>query len=348
MTTAIAQYSATEAVLSELKELYGAAVWVVDTPDRMAAAKKARGEIRRWRLDVEEERKAKKRKLLDDGKEIDDEAKRITAVLVGLEKPVADAIDEVAKAKKREEEKKKREEEERLAKCRAEIDRIRSIPVELVGSGSTGLSVAIGELEAYDGAGMDEFEGVALAARGEVLHKLREMHDAAKGQEEEQARIEAERAELEKLRAEQAERDRIAKEAQEAADRERREKLAAEEKEARERIAAEDALAREAREKADTEARALRAKQEAEAREKREAEEARLREQREKLEAEQRAKAERDRKECEARGAVEREQRRLETARLDAREMLKTFVERFGELDEFAMVTEYIRRYLKQ
>jgi hypothetical protein len=345
-TTTIAQYSATDAVLADLRERYEADTWVVDTPELLAAAKKARAEIRRWRIDVEEERKSKKRQLLDDGKLIDDEAKRITAVLVGLETPVAEAVDAIAKAKKAEKERKEREEEERLTKCRTEIDRIRAIPVGLVGADAAGLEKAIGELEPYDGAGMDEFAGVAISAKAETMTKLRDMLAAATAQEEEAARVAAERAELDRLRAEQAERDRIAKEKQDAADLERREKLEAEEKEARERRAAEDALAREAREKADAEARELRAKQEAEAREKREAEEARLREQREKLEAEQREAAERDRKEREAREAVEREQARREALSLDGNAMLRTFVERFGDLEEFAMVVECIRRHL--
>ena len=57
MTTEITEYSATEAALSELREKYQATTWVVDTPDRMAAAKYARADIRKWRLDLEAERK---------------------------------------------------------------------------------------------------------------------------------------------------------------------------------------------------------------------------------------------------------------------------------------------------
>jgi hypothetical protein len=365
-TTAIAEYKPTEAALAELKQLYGATVWDVGTPERLAGAKKARGEIRRWRLDLETERKRLKAPALDRCKAIDTEAKRITAELLELETPVAEAIDAIAKAKKEREEAAKRAEQERIEKARAEIDRIRAIPVDAVGDDSAALAFRIAELHTYENDTLGEFAGVALSARNDALDKLRTMHKAAEDQEAEQARITAEREELEALKAQQAERDQVEKQKRDQEENERREKLAAEERESRERIAAEDALAREAREKADTEARKLRAKAEAdeqahrEARRKveeeverrelakRNAEEARLREEREKLEAEQRETAERERKQREAEEAQERERQRLATTRLDAREMLETFVERFGELEEFAMVTEYINRYLKQ
>jgi hypothetical protein len=342
-TTAIAEYRPTEAALTQLREQYGASVWVVDTPDRMAAAKKARGEIRKWRLDLEAERKRIKAPALERCKEIDTEAKRIAAELLKLETPVADAIKEVEQAKKRGEEEKERAEEERITKHRAEIDRIRALPVTLLSADQEQLRAGVDELEALDVSTMEEFAGVGQSAQSDTLVRLREMLRVSIEAEEEQARIAKEREELEQLRAEQAERDRIAKEKQDAEDKERRAKLDAEEKEAQERRAAEDALAREAREKADTEARELRAKQETEARKTREAEEKRLASESEKLEAERRVDEERRQKA----EAIEREAEHERAMRLDARGMLETFLDRYGHLKEFVVVASAIESYFE-
>jgi hypothetical protein len=342
MTTAIAEYSTTEAALAELREMYGATVWDVSTPDRMAAAKKARADIRKWRLDLETERKRIKGPALARCKEIDTEAKRITVELLALETPVADAIKEVEQKAKREKEEKERLDAERVAKCRAEIDRIRNVPVNLTGESILMLDAAIASLAEQNLSALGEFEGVAISARDEAIEKLRAMHKAAEETEAEQARLAEERAELEALRAEQAARDQVEREKREAEERRRRAKIEAEEKEARERIAAEEALAREAREKADAEARELRAKQEAEARKAREAEEERLRAEREKIEAERREAEEYQR----AMEAEEREMERQRTMRLDARGMLKSFVEKYGHLEEFASIVKAISAVL--
>ena len=377
----IAEFRPTEAALAKLQEMYGATVWDVSTKERMEAAKKARAEIRRWRTDLEDARKEKKKKILEDGRLLDSEANRIKAQLEELEQPVAEAIKEVEDKAKREKQRLEREEEERVDAARAEIDRLKGIPAELIGASIEKLATTINELNALDLTGLAEFEGHGTMARDGALSKLTEMHSREVAHEEQQAQIANERAELERLQAEQAERDRIANEDREAEDKERRAKLEADEKAAKElfaeetrrleerRTAEEKELAEErrradeAREKADAEAR----KEREEARKKQEAEDKRLREQREKLEAEQRAEAKRQQEREEAekaqererqrkrddaareeqnkKEAAEREEQRKLDVKLNARAMLNAFCERYGELEEFAGIVKVIAEY---
>lgn len=367
-TTAIAEYSATEAALAELKEQYGATVWVVDTPDRMEGAKKARAEIRKWRTDLEKERKRIKAPALERCNAIDTEARRIKGELLQLEEPVDKAIKDVEQAEERAREEKARKEEERKVKCLAEIDRIRNVPVEKVSAPLEDIKAAAEELKALNLDWMEEFTGEAMDARDIAVTKLRAIFSEARARQEEEERLAAERAELERLRAAEEARQKEIQAKRDVEEKERREKLEAEEKAARDRIAAqereaarkrdaEEKAAREAREAADAEARAIRAKADKEAREAREAEEKRLRAEREKAEAEQRAKEEWERAEREAAEAKEKEEREaMETeAReekrkamflADGREMLQVFVHRYSDEPEFAPVIVAINHYL--
>lgn len=324
MTTAIQEYSETEAALSELRDKYQATVWNVDTPDRMIAAKAARADIRKWRLDLEADRKRIKGPALKRCKKIDTEAKRITAELRLLEDPIDDAIKEVEQAAKREKERLEMEEQERVTRARAEIERIRNVPVDHVGAPVEDIETAANILKGVDLSELGEFSGVAMNAREEAVGKLRAMYAEAKAREEEQAKIEADRAELHRLQREQAERDRVECERREASDRERRRKLEADEKASRGRIAEQDRVARVAREKKEAESLAAL-----------EAEETRLRVERERIDAAKRKQED-----------AEREVERRRTALLDAREMLATFCSRYGQLDEFSEIAKVIAEYL--
>jgi len=326
MTTAITEYQITEAKLQELREKFSCDVWVVDTPDRMKAAKDARGEIRRWRLDLESERKRIKAPALQRCKEIDSEAKRITGELLKLETPIADAIKEVEDKKKREEEAAKQAEEQRINRCRTEIENIRQIPISYVGQDSETIEKAIDSTHALDLSQMKEFEGVAQKARNETIEKLNQLLKDAIDREKEKDRLEAERIELAKRKAEQEAQEEAERKKREEEERARRAKLEAEEKEARERIAQQEREAREARERADREAREERAKQEAIA-----------------LEEKKKADALRVQREVE-----EREKQRKRAQILSARDLLKTFVERYGEVEEFASVVKAIRGYFDE
>jgi chemotaxis protein histidine kinase CheA len=353
MTTAITEYSVTEAALSKLKEQYGATVWVVDTPDRMTNAKRARAEIRKWRTDLEAERKRIKKPALDRCRDIDTEAKRITAELLALEDPVDQAIKDVELAKRREEERRAREEEQRIEGYKFEIENIRGIPFAMVGHSPSQIEEAANKLKGQDVSHMDFLSGEADLAKAESIEKLRSMYVDAKAQEEEAERLAKERAELEESKRKHAE---------------------------------EEAAARLARDKADQEARELRARQEADARKAREKEEARLRAEREKEENARRVREEAERKEREVKEAAERKVREKEEAKkraerdkqeaaerrkeeakrkaqaekdekarllriekeklLDARNLLSHFVETYGSIEEFSDVVRAINDYM--
>lgn len=114
MTTAIAEYSITEAALSDLAARHRGVVYDVTISAQMQAAKSARKEIRDYRTALEKKRVEIKGPALERCRLIDAEAKRITAELSALEDPIHDQIT----AEER------RKEEGRLAAEKAELDRI--------------------------------------------------------------------------------------------------------------------------------------------------------------------------------------------------------------------------------
>jgi len=341
MTTAIAEYSPTEAKLAELRQQYATTVWVVDTPDRMKLARAARAEIRKWRTDLESERKRIKQPALDRCREIDSEAKRITEELLKLETPVDESIRAEESRKEAERQAKAQAENARIEKARAEIEAIREPARRLIGASSVEIAAEWTDLNNEDVARTDEFDAAAKAAKVETLDALHCLVGKALAQEAEQARLAAERAELAKLRAEQEDRERIEKQkaaedakARAAAEFAAKAKIEAEERAARERIAKEENAAKVAREKADSEALALRTKADQESRAAREKEEARIAVEREALRKEQAAKEE-----------VAREAQRATDERLDAHAMLSAFRERYARLPGFEKIRKAIDEY---
>ena len=114
MATSIQEYSPTEAALADLAGRYKGVLFEVQTPAGLATAKKARAELRTYRVALEKLRVEIKAPALKRVQEVDSEARRITAALVALEDPID------AQIKKEEE----RKELERTAAARAEADRL--------------------------------------------------------------------------------------------------------------------------------------------------------------------------------------------------------------------------------
>lgn len=342
MTTAITEYSATEAALTELAARFKGVVFDVTTTKGMDEAKKGRAEIRTLRTSLEAKRVEIKKPALERCRLIDAEAARITSALTELESP----IDALIKKEER------RKEEERAAKAKAEADRIERIKQRIDdisfavvdASGKTAAQIAA-VLEETRATVIDEsyqeFKDQAQLAKDAAIGRLMVLHNQAIAHEAEQERIKAERAELARLRAEQEERNRLE---QARIAEETRKRLAAE-AESRAKIEAEEREARRARDEADRVAREARYKADAEAKAKREAEEAALKAERDKIEAERRAQAEAQRKEREAEEARQREVQRQKNEVLDANAMLSSFVKRFGHLPQFSTVVEAIQDY---
>lgn len=291
-TTQIVEYSQTEAALAELRDKYAVAVFDVSSTRGMTEARSARAELRTIRVALEAKRKELKAPILERGKLLDDEAKRITAEIVALEEPIDNVIK--AEEQRRAAEKAAAEEAERqrLAEIQGHINAIRNAPVQFASASSEEIAAYQDEMVNLEITLDDyaELTGEAMQAKQQTLDKLTELHAAAVAREAEQERITQEREELEKLRAEAAERERLAAEEADRA----------------------EVRARNEREAAEAEQRRV-AEQQA-------AQQAEIDRQREELEAEKAAtaKAEQDKRDTEAAAAAKAEQ-----AKRDAEEKAK-------------------------
>ncbi|HEY9126628.1 MAG TPA: DUF1351 domain-containing protein, partial [Acidobacteriaceae bacterium] len=347
----------TAQALAELRQRHKDVVYDVAVPKQMKAAREARAELRVLRTSLEKRRVEIKAPALERCRLIDAEAKRITSEITQLEDPIDEQI-------KKEEH---RVEQERLAKIEAErqrvqginakIDAIRALPASLVGKPSV---IIRGQLSKLQDQAPSETDFAELLATAQDAHTaaVARIEQQLQGQiehEAEQKRIQEERAELERLRAEAdarriADEKRIAEERaeQERQDRERREREEAEhrarlEQEARER-AEREAQERKEREAREAEERRAREAQEAEARRiwedqqraiqeaetiRRAEEEARLQAERERLAEEQRQfeerQAEQRRKDAVARAQAEAERRANLTLRGAAQAVVEHF-----------------------
>lgn len=276
MTTTIAEYSATEAALTELAKQYKGITFVVTEPKGMAEAKAARARLRDYRVSLEKTRVEIKAPALKISQEIDSEARRIREALEALENPIDAMI--------KEEENKK--EIERLANIKAAVDRIEA----------------------------------------EIRAK----------REAEEAKMAAERSEIARRQAEI-----------DAAEKASRDKIEAEERSARLKREEEERKARMEREESDRAARVAREAEEEKAKKIRDEEELKLKAMRDKLEAERRAVEEESRKKREAEESKQREIQRQANELLDGKEMLETFVSRFGKREEFSVIVKAIQEFLK-
>lgn len=280
------------------------------------------------------------------------EEKRLIAIIETEEKRLQ-ALQEVEDQKR---EAKIAAERERVEKIEGLITGIQDIPRFLVGQPAAKIAEAIEKLKGDPlSAWAMEFQARAHEIKGRALATLEQLHAGAvateKAAADEKIRIEAERAELAKLREEQAKREAEAKELAEAEQRKQ--------DEARAQIQREQIAAQNAREEADRIAQAARDKADSDARAIRDAEEARLKAQREEIEAKQREADEAARKrreELEATAAAdrkakedaEREVRRLETELMDGATLLTAFKDRFGKRREFAGVVKAVDAYFEK
>jgi hypothetical protein len=345
VSTQIAEYSKTEAALSDLAQRYKGVVFPVETRDGMVTALKARAELRGYRVQLEKTRVELKAPALERSRLIDAEAKRINAELVALEDPIDEAIKTEETRKEREKVEREERERERVAAIQRRIADIGATPTLYVGKPSGDIDGALGILRDCDiGPDFAEHALAAAEAKGKAVAAMEQLLAGAIAQErerEESARkAAAEREELARLRREQEERERndaYERAARDKADAEARAQLEAEQRAAKAKIAEDERAAREARDKADAEAMAKRiADDEASAR-LRAAESARLAEQ-ERAAREAQAKIDADR----------REVQRLQSELLDGGAMLAKFVERFGGRKEFTAVVKAIRAYQQQ
>jgi hypothetical protein len=226
-------------------------------------------------------------------KAVIDEVKRLTAITTAEEARLQVLRDEFDAEREREKAAKAAAEKARVDGIRKRIAEMQAIPAMLVGKRSATIATAIEGLEAVEITlgSFAEFAGEAEMAKIATVAKLGEMLTAQVAHEKEQERLAEERAELERLRREAAERERQIAEAR----------------------ALDERLAREAREREEARLRAEREAHEAELRKEREAEQAKLAAERAEIARQQAelaaAKAEQERIERERQAAIEAEAR---------------------------------------
>lgn len=234
VTGALTQFKTVDAGIAALREKYAGVVYDCKTTEGFEEAKAARLAIRTPRYLVENIRKDAKAPILALGRELDAEAARITAALEKIEKPIDDQIKAEETRREEERQRKIREETERVQKIRDRIAALNGLPTSFAASPSQDIVVAI---ETLTHTPIDdsfaEFKEEAERAHGAALVALQKCHEAAVAREAEQRRVEAQLAELARLRAEQEAREKAEREAaakREREEAERRAKEAAEQK----------------------------------------------------------------------------------------------------------------------
>ncbi|MDW0357759.1 DUF1351 domain-containing protein [Halomonas venusta] len=201
----IAEYKPTAVALKKLADKFDGLVFEVTTTKGLNEAKAARKEVRGYRTALENKRKAIKAPALQRCRDIDSEAKTITAALRQLEDPIDEQIKAEEQRKEREKEEAERKERERVTKIRADIDFIKLSPGNLIGETAAALKAAAQDLrmEPINEDRYAEFTQEALAAKQQAMQQLSSMIEAASDQEElaemkrHQAEVEAANAKAE-------------------------------------------------------------------------------------------------------------------------------------------------------
>jgi hypothetical protein len=140
------------------------------------------------------------------------EVERLTAITAAEESRLQALRDAYDAEREAERQAKAAAEKVRVDTIRRRIAEMQSIPAMLVGKPSATIATAIEGLESIEITleTHQEFAGEAKAAQVAALDKLKEMLQAQQAHEAEQARLAEERLQLERERAEAAERDRLA------------------------------------------------------------------------------------------------------------------------------------------
>lgn len=182
----VAEYKPVAAALINLSKQYGGIIYEVASAKGMKEAKDARKAVRGYRTSLESKRKEIKAPALQRCRDIDDEAKLITAELRKIENPINDQIKAEEQRKQREKEEAERQERERIEAIKDGIEAIRNAPGNLIGESAAVLSAAAHDLRMQP-IGEDrfaEFAQEALAAKQQAMQQLASMTEAAKAQEE--------------------------------------------------------------------------------------------------------------------------------------------------------------------
>lgn len=223
--TVVSEYTPYAIELAEYKQRHKNVVYDVTVPKQMKAAKEARAEIRTTRTSLEKERVRIKAPALERCRQIDAEAKRLTEELVALEGPIDAQIKAEEGRVEAERLEKLLAEQKRVDGLNAEIQAFRDAPSHALGKPSMGIQTAYDKIAAavVEEEHFAEFYQQAIDAKEAARARLADMLTAQRAAEAEALRFAAERAELERMRAENARLQREADERREADARKERE-----------------------------------------------------------------------------------------------------------------------------
>lgn len=190
----IAEFVSTEAALREIETTFSQ-VPDVTTKDGMAAARETRRSLVSLRTTVEAERVRLKAPLLERGRIIDAEAKRITERVVKVESPIDAAIKAEEARVEAEREAKRRAEEEAKRQRQRELD-AQVAEVAALGQ-STDIDRGLATLASIDPASFpDEIQMRVIEAKRNARAQLESRKAEAERRAAEQAELERQRAEL--------------------------------------------------------------------------------------------------------------------------------------------------------
>ncbi len=214
-TRQITEYNQTAAILDELAKRYANVVFPVTTKDGMKDAKDVRSKLVKLRTGLEAVRKEIKEPALRRTQAIDAEAKAITAAIRQIEEPIDAQIKAEEQRIEAEKAAKEAAEKARVDEIQTKIEAIKRLPMEIAYETSEAIQTEVDALYAFapDAADFAEFVDLAVIARGEALTALVQLHSKVQAREQVAIELDAERAELAKIKAAlQAERDAIAAE----------------------------------------------------------------------------------------------------------------------------------------
>ena len=211
VATTIAEYSKTAVALSMLQQKYKGVKYDVSTGIGMKSAITARAELRSLRVGLEKYRKELNE---DDRQRVSNrntEAKRLTAIIEEYEVPFDNDIKAEEEKKEKERQDKIETERIRVEMLQSNIQKIRDLPMSMTGKTSTEISTMLDYVrtlvitDAYQ-----ELQLAAQNAREMAMQSLTELFQSTIAREQEATRLAEERKELDRLRAEQDQRNKDA------------------------------------------------------------------------------------------------------------------------------------------
>jgi hypothetical protein len=210
----IAEYSPTAAKLAEIREQLAGKTFDCTTPAGDREARQTRRVLVELRTGIEAKRQELKAPILEQGRLLDAEARRITGQIVEMESPI-DAVIRAEEARKEAiRVEAERKEAARVAANKAEIDAIRDAPLAYLRQPAADIQAEIQRLQGIDLDLIDEdFRDQAQHTRQITLGQLIGMQERAAEAERQAAALAEERAENERIRAQAAERERQQEEA---------------------------------------------------------------------------------------------------------------------------------------